>query len=86
MPDANDTFCKQDDEHARALEEQWIDSLDNANTVAIEQTSTSSSVLQGLITGFFFPLLPFFFLREPSPAVFWENGREQERPNTVVFS
>jgi len=76
------------DEHARALEEQWIDSIDTTGSAALSQSSssTSSSVLQGLLLGFFFPVMPFFFFREPRAAVFWDNGREAERFSSVVFS
>lgn len=78
-------LCPIDEEHARNLEEQWIDSLDDGRTSAIEP-SVSTTLLQGLIVGFFFPLIPFFFLREARPAVFWANGSAQERNSTVVFS
>jgi len=75
------------DEHARALEEQWIDSLDNAGTATLSQSSSSnSSVLQGIIIGFFFPLLPFFFMRKPRAAIFWEDGSEHESTGNVIFS
>jgi DUF2407 C-terminal domain len=76
-----------DSEHARALEEQWIDSLDNTATASLSQTSsTNSSVLQGIILGFFFPLLPFFFMRTTKMAVFWDDGSECESPSSVIFS
>lgn len=83
-----DTGCFLDDEHARALEEQWIDSLDNASTASLSQSSssTNASILQGIVLGFFFPLLPFFFIREPKPAVFWDSGAEHELTGSVVFS
>jgi len=75
------------DEHARALEEQWIDSLDNAGTASLSQSSSSnSSVLEGILVGFFFPLLPFFFMRKPKPAIFWEDGSEHESTGNVIFS
>ncbi|KAF7980695.1 hypothetical protein HWV62_37145 [Athelia sp. TMB] len=76
------------DEHARALEEQWIDSLDNAGTASLSQSTSSNNaaILQGVVVGFFFPLLPFFFLREPKPAVFWESGIEHEGAGSVVLS
>lgn len=80
-------ILRLDDEHARALEEQWIDSLDNASTASLSQSSPHSSpILQGIVLGFFFPLLPFFFMREPKPAAFWENGTEHELTGSVVFS
>jgi len=71
------------------LEEQWIDSLDNAGTASLSQVepgSSSSTFLQGIITGVFFNLLPFFFFREPKPPVFWEDGSEFEVYGSVVFS
>ncbi|KAG6920028.1 hypothetical protein DXG01_010096 [Tephrocybe rancida] len=69
------------DEHARALEEQWIDSIDNAGTASLSQSSPSNiTVLQGILLGFFFPLIPFFFMRHPKPAVFWDDGSEYEPP------
>lgn len=76
------------DEHARALEEQWIDSIDTAGSAALSQSSpsASSTVLQGLLLGFFFPVLPFFFFRESRPPVFWDNGRQMEHLSSVVFS
>jgi len=77
------------EEHTRALEEQWIDSLDNAGTASLSQVepgSSSSTFLQGIITGVFFNLLPFFFFREPKPPVFWEDGSEFEVYGSVVFS
>jgi predicted PurR-regulated permease PerM len=76
-----------DDEHARALEEQWIDSLDNAGTATMSQSqSSNSSVLEGIVVGFFFPILPFFFMRKPKVPAFWEDGSEHESPGTVIFS
>lgn len=75
------------DEHARALEEQWIDSIDNAGTASLSQSSPSNiTVLQGILLGFFFPLIPFFFMRNPKPAVFWDDGSEYEPPGNVIFS
>ncbi|THH10064.1 hypothetical protein EW146_g8488 [Bondarzewia mesenterica] len=75
------------EEHARALEEQWIDSMDNAGTASLSQSdSTSSAILQGILIGFFFPLFPFFFFRETKPAVFWDNGASVESLGSTVFS
>jgi len=77
-----------DDEHARALEEQWIDSMDNAGTASLSQSNSTShtTILQGIILGFFFPLIPFFFMRSRKPAVFWEDGSETESVPNVIFS
>ncbi|OAX33364.1 hypothetical protein K503DRAFT_869599 [Rhizopogon vinicolor AM-OR11-026] len=73
------------DEHARALEEQWIDSMDSVNTATLSAASSQSLILRGIVIGFFFPIMPFFFLREAKPAVFWEEG-EHEGGESVVFS
>ncbi|KAF5321492.1 hypothetical protein D9619_001507 [Psilocybe cf. subviscida] len=74
------------DEHARALEEQWIDNMDGgSSSVLASSSSSSSSVLQGVLLGFFFPLIPFFFLRSRKPTVFWENNAEAEVPSNVIF-
>jgi hypothetical protein len=78
-----------DDEHARSLEEEWIDSLDSAGTASLSQSSSSSNpaFLQGVLLGFFFPLLPFFFFRNTHPpAVFWEDGTPHEPTGNVIFS
>lgn len=80
-----------DEEHARALEEQWIDSMDNPTTASMSQSSSSASsssaMLQGILVGFFFPLMPLFFFRESKTAtVFWNNGEAVEGMGSVVFS
>ncbi|KAA1474791.1 hypothetical protein DENSPDRAFT_349233 [Dentipellis sp. KUC8613] len=74
------------EEHARALEEQWIDSLDNAGSATISQSDRGTAILEGILIGFFFPFLPFFFFRSWKPPVFWENGTSFEPPGSVVFS
>ena len=70
------------------LEEQWIDSIDNAGSASLSQSaaSSSASVLQGVIVGFFFPFLPFFFMRNRKTAAFWEDGNEEEPTSNVIFS
>ncbi|KAG1723036.1 DUF2407 C-terminal domain-containing protein [Suillus paluster] len=73
------------DEHARALEEQWIDSMDSVNTAALSSASSQSLILRGIVIGFFFPIIPFFFLRETKAAVFWDEG-EHESGESVIFS
>jgi len=70
------------DEHIRVLEDQWIDSADAESGPA--SSFPSSSVIQGLLMGFFFPFLPVFFVHEDS-AVFWEDGSQQETAN-ILFS
>ncbi|TFK52381.1 hypothetical protein OE88DRAFT_1734384 [Heliocybe sulcata] len=75
------------DERARILEEQWIDALDHPdNSLSDSNPAGSTVVLRGIVMGFFFPLLPFFFFREAKPALFWENGQEHESLGSVIFS
>jgi len=88
------------EEHARALEEQWIDDIDNPAAAAadgfmdggLDGEGMYMSTLQGLLTGFFFPIMPFYFMRQPAPpTMFTERGLEPDTPvpdlvSTVVFS
>ncbi|KAK7057482.1 ubiquitin-like domain-containing protein [Favolaschia claudopus] len=77
------------DEHARALEEEWIDSLDSAGSASLSQNSSSNNPAfwQGVLLGFFFPILPFFFFRNHHPpAIFWDNGAPSEPTGSVIFS
>ncbi|KAJ7039139.1 DUF2407 C-terminal domain-containing protein [Mycena alexandri] len=76
------------DEYARALEEDWIDSLDNTGSASLSQNSSNNpSFLQGVLLGFFFPLIPFFFFRNSHPPpVFWEDGSPYEPTGNVIFS
>ena len=79
-----------DEEHARAMEEQWIDALGSGGTGAgggpSESDSRARAVLNGIVIGFFFPLLPFFFFRGSKPAAFWESGHTVEMTESTVFS
>lgn len=74
-----------DDEHARALEEQWIDSMDSVGNAPLVQTSAQSMILRGIVMGFFFPILPLFFLRDAKPAAFWNDGSEVQPTENVIF-
>ncbi|KAJ7188577.1 DUF2407 ubiquitin-like domain-containing protein [Mycena filopes] len=52
-----------------------------------ESRRTTPSFLQGVLLGFFFPLLPFFFFRNSHPPpVFWEDGSSYEPTGNVIFS
>jgi len=85
----HDNLGNADEEHARALEEQWIDALGSgggSGSASAESDSRARAVLNGIIIGFFFPLLPFFFLRAPKPAAFWDNGQALETSESTVFS
>ncbi|KAH9991249.1 hypothetical protein BJV77DRAFT_1068389 [Russula vinacea] len=78
------------EEHARALEEQWIDALGSGSAGAgsgpSESDSRGRAVLNGIVIGFFFPLLPFFFFRGSKPAAFWDSGHAIETAESTVFS
>ncbi|KAF7321471.1 Ubiquitin-like domain-containing protein [Mycena kentingensis (nom. inval.)] len=77
------------DEHARSLEEEWIDSLDGAGSPSLSQNTSASNpvFLQGVLVGFFFPILPFFFFRNTHPPIFWDEATPAEEPaGSVVFS
>ena len=79
-----------DEEHARAQEEQWIDALGTGSTGAgsgsPDSDSRARAVLNGIVIGFFFPLLPFFFFRGSKPAAFFETGHAIEATESTVFS
>jgi len=68
------------------MEEQWIDSMDNAESALSQSSSSGPSILQGVLVGFFFPLIPFFFMRSPKPAVFWEDGIDLDMTTNALFS
>ncbi|KAI0032788.1 hypothetical protein K488DRAFT_49163 [Vararia minispora EC-137] len=72
------------EEHARTLEEQWIENLDGASLGG--RTPDSTTILQGILVGFFFPLIPFFVFASPRLPVFWSSGAAVEPLGSVVFS
>ncbi|KAJ8518441.1 hypothetical protein ONZ45_g4488 [Pleurotus djamor] len=80
-------------EHARALEEQWIDNLSSPSTASLSSSPSSSftsSIMLGLVVGFFFPLIPFFYMRKSRSPVVWEDGRDLHEGlggvGSVIFS
>ena len=70
-----------ENEHQRALEDQWIEGMGNSEMNANGDTSGEyTTLLKGLILGFIFPIMPLFFFRtslfskrfqvsDPLPAV-----------------
>ncbi|CAD6909548.1 unnamed protein product [Tilletia controversa] len=80
----------EEEEHARALEEQWIDSMGEG--IEGDANRTGSGLLQarfeGLFVGFFFPFLPLFFWRDKSghPARLprSEFVYDPQRPGEVI--
>jgi len=82
----------QDDdqfEHARALEEQWIDDLDGgaSSTDPFSGDDIYTTLLLGMLLGFFFPILPFYFMRTPRPAAFFSDAYQTlESQPSVIFS
>ncbi|VDC01287.1 unnamed protein product [Peniophora sp. CBMAI 1063] len=79
-------FATQEEyeEYARTLEEQWIESIDNAGLGS--PSTDSNAVLQGVLLGFFMPFLPFFYFASPKLPVFWSSGDPVETLNSVIFS
>ncbi|CAE7231677.1 unnamed protein product [Rhizoctonia solani] len=77
-----------DDEHARALEEQWVDNMDSGLSAdSNDGEPMYPPYFHGILIGFFFPLIPMFFLRElPPPAFFSDNVAPVEAPRSVVYS
>ncbi|KDE06544.1 hypothetical protein MVLG_03193 [Microbotryum lychnidis-dioicae p1A1 Lamole] len=58
----NNSAGGDDDEHARALEDQWMEGLAGQNEAAATESTTEGywmKMLGGLCVGFFFPFLPF---------------------------
>jgi hypothetical protein len=60
--------------------------MDNHGSASLTQTSARTTILNGVVIGFFFPILPFYFFHEKKPAVFWQDGAEHEVIDTPVFS
>ncbi|GAA5938698.1 hypothetical protein JCM3775_001966 [Rhodotorula graminis] len=55
-----------DDEHQRALEDQWLSGMTGSEEAAGAEASTAGnyySLLKGISIGFFAPFLPLFFFR-----------------------
>ncbi|KAJ3733828.1 DUF2407 ubiquitin-like domain-containing protein [Lentinula guzmanii] len=75
------------DEHARALEEQWIDNLDNNDVSLSNSSNYNSPAMVGVIVGFFFPFIPAFINgNKPAQPIFWEDGTEQRPMESMIFS
>ncbi|ORX37232.1 hypothetical protein BD324DRAFT_650838 [Kockovaella imperatae] len=73
------------DEHARALEEQWIEGDLTAETATTTSEGMYTSILHGLLTGFLFPLIPWFFFRElPLPNFFDADAEARGEDDTTV--
>ncbi|WFD37541.1 uncharacterized protein MJAP1_000485 [Malassezia japonica] len=78
---------QEEDELAYTLEEQWIDNMGETPEALVNANASSTrlSVLQGLLIGFFFPLLPLFFayghgaVRWPRPPQQAQQDEEMER-------
>jgi hypothetical protein len=84
---------QDEEEHARALEEQWIDNMDGAAGTVLDVPQDGSNndlyttLLQGLLLGFFFPIIPFFFIREKWPAAFFSDDYAAVEPAPgVIYS
>ncbi|ORY30538.1 hypothetical protein BCR39DRAFT_528610 [Naematelia encephala] len=71
------------DEHARALEEQWIEGDLTAETATTSTEGLYTSILHGLLTGFLFPLIPWPFFREPPLPNFFDADAEAAHADIV---
>lgn len=61
--------------------------MDTNGTASLSEASTrAGAILNGILIGFFFPLLPYFFFKESKPAVFWDDGTEHEVVDRPIFS
>ncbi|KAK0549960.1 hypothetical protein OC846_003876 [Tilletia horrida] len=80
----------EEEEHARALEEQWIDSMGEGMEGDANRTGSGplNARFQGLFVGFFFPFLPLFFWRDKTghPARLPRNEYvyDPQRPGEVI--
>lgn len=59
--------------------------MDSVGNTPLVQTSAQSMILRGIVMGFFFPILPLFFLRDAKPAAFWDDGSEVQPTENVIF-
>ncbi|KAL1413144.1 hypothetical protein Q8F55_000893 [Vanrija albida] len=64
------------DEHARALEEQWIEGDLTPATATTSTEGMYTSILHGLLIGFLIPLTPWFFFRDPPLPNFFDAEAE----------
>ncbi|WOO76827.1 DSC E3 ubiquitin ligase complex subunit 3 [Vanrija pseudolonga] len=64
------------DEHARALEEQWIEGDLTPATATTSTEGMYTSILHGLLIGFLVPLTPWFFFRDPPLPNFFDAEAE----------
>ncbi|CAH7686102.1 DUF2407 C-terminal domain-domain-containing protein [Phakopsora pachyrhizi] len=63
---SNEQVDEDEEEHARAMEEQWLEGLTSTQEgvdSAIMGSQIYMTLFRGLCIGFFFPLLPLFFFR-----------------------
>jgi hypothetical protein len=63
-----------------------MDNGGNTDVGDAESVVRASPIILGLMCGFFFPLLPLFFLKDSLPAYAWANGAPVEVVPTVIFS
>ncbi|RXK40023.1 hypothetical protein M231_02663 [Tremella mesenterica] len=73
------------DEHARALEEQWIEGDLTAETALTTTEGTFTSTFNGLIIGFLLPLFVIFFFQEPPLPNFFDAEAEMSTLTNSLF-
>ncbi|KAK0565854.1 hypothetical protein OC844_001030 [Tilletia horrida] len=80
----------EEEEHARALEEQWIDSMGEGMEGDANRPGSGplQARFEGLFVGFFFPFLPLFFWRDktghPARLPRSEFVYDPQRPGEVI--
>ena len=52
-----------DDEHLRALEEQWLESFGSASDEPSGDSETHATLFVGVCLGFFFPFAPLILIQ-----------------------
>ncbi|BEI89271.1 uncharacterized protein CcaverHIS019_0206330 [Cutaneotrichosporon cavernicola] len=67
------------DEHARALEEQWIEGDLTPETATTSSEGMYTAILHGLLAGFLYPLTPWFFFREEPLPNFFDAEAEADQ-------
>ncbi|KAI3626062.1 hypothetical protein CBS9595_001423 [Malassezia furfur] len=75
---------QEEEELAYTLEEQWIDNMDETPEALMQSrhASAQSSLLQGLLLGFFYPILPLFYAYEIQPIRWPRAPSPQEEQQT----
>lgn len=65
----------------------YVSTLTQSHVFPVSETGMYTTLLQGLLLGFFFPLLPFFYMRPQRVDAFFSDAYQGvEGHGSVVFS